>query len=60
MEMVWKNRYVIWDIWNHNPGFLIDGFSNNTEFFDKIEEKEKEEKEKIKKENLKKNQGIKK
>ncbi len=45
---------------NHNSGFLVNGFFNNTEFFDKIEEKEKEEKEKIKKENLKKNQGIKK
>ena len=45
---------------NYNPGFLVDSFSNNTEFFDKIKEKEKEGKEKIKKENLKKNQDIKK
>src|ERR1044072_1686015 len=45
---------------NHNPGFLVDGFSNDTEFFNNIEEKENEEKKEVKEESSRKCQGIKK
>ncbi len=29
---------------NYNPGFLVDSFSNNTEFFNKIEKKRRRRK----------------
>jgi hypothetical protein len=32
---------------NHNPGFLIDGFSDDVQLFDNSKEKETETKEEI-------------